>query len=155
MRNSAWSKGFGHVVERPELESLDRGVDRPVRGDHDHRHVRETLADRFQNLHAVELRHAQVRDQNIDVMFGHGLEHRLAVGDAVHLVPIVLQLRFENAPQIVLVVGDENLFVFGHEPECSAAWSAVQTLRVHTQLAAANRCSAARITVARFFRARS
>jgi hypothetical protein len=86
-------------------------------------------------------------------MLGHGLEHRLAVRDTVHLVPVMLQLCFENTPQIVLVVGDENLFVFGHGSQCSAAWSAVQTPRVRAQLARASRCSAARITVARFFRA--
>jgi len=38
----------------------------------------------------------------------------------MHLVSVVLQLRRQDATQIVLVVGDENLFVFGHGPECSA-----------------------------------
>jgi hypothetical protein len=67
----------------------------------------------------------------------------------------VLQLCLQDSAQVVLVVGDEDLFVFSHGPECSAAQSAVQTLRVAAQLAAAKRCSAARITVARFFCARS
>ena len=62
-------------------------------------------------------------------MFLHGLEHGLPVGDAVDLVSVVLQLRFQDAAQIVLVIGNENLFVFAHGPKCSAAWSAVQMLR--------------------------
>ena len=77
------------------------------------------------------------------------------VSDAVHLISVVLQLSFQDAAQVVLVIGNENLFVFAHGPECSAAWSAVQMLCDRLQLAAASRCSAARITVARFFRARS
>jgi hypothetical protein len=88
-------------------------------------------------------------------MFGHGLEHGFTVGDAVHLVSITLQLSLQDAAQIVLVIGNENLFVFAHGPKCSAAWSAVQMLRDRDQLAAVSRCSAARITVARCFRDRS
>jgi len=89
------------------------------------------------------------------VMLRHGLQHSLTVGDAVDLVSVTLQLRLQDAAQIVLVIGNENLFVFAHGPECSAACSAVQMLHDRAQLAAASRCSAARITVARFFRARS
>jgi hypothetical protein len=67
----------------------------------------------------------------------------------------VLQLSPQDATQIVLVISNENLFIFAHGPKCSAASSAVQMLSDWVQLAAANRCSAARITVARFFRDRS
>ena len=117
---------LGHVVERAQLQRLDRGVDRPVRGDHDHWHVGKTLADGLEHLHPIELRHAQVGDQNIDVMLCHGLEHGLPVGDTVDFVSVVQQLRLQDAPQVVLVIGNENLFGFTHSPECSADWSGVQ-----------------------------
>jgi hypothetical protein len=41
----------------------------------------------------------------------------------------VLKLRLEDAAQVVLVIRNEDLFVFAHGPECSARGAGVQTVR--------------------------
>ena len=81
-------EGLGDVVEGARLERLDRVVDGAVRGEHDHR-PRGIVAERgAEQIHPVDLGHAQIGDHQVDVVLLEEGERRLAVLRGVDLVAV-------------------------------------------------------------------
>jgi hypothetical protein len=99
------------VVERAELERLDRGVDGPVRGDHDDRELGVLLYRFAEERHPVDLRHLQVGDDEIDVVLSQEREPLLAVLCEEHVIAVARQLGGEDLSQIRLVVDDQDLLL--------------------------------------------
>ncbi len=95
------------VVEGAGLDRLDGLADRAVRGDHDDRRVRVQLRGGAQHLHAVGPGHPQVGDHDVDI--GEALDRLEARRRLDHLVALAPEQRDEHAPQVLLVVRDENL----------------------------------------------
>ena len=100
------------VVEGAGLDRLDGVADRAVGGHHDDRHVRVGPHRGAQHLHAVEPRHPQVGDHDVDaVERGHRLG---AVGGQHHVVAVALEDGGEDAPQVRFVVGHQDADGLGH-----------------------------------------
>ena len=67
----------------------------------------------LRELHAVDLGHAQIADHQIDVVLLEHAERLLAVFRRVHVVAVAFELGAEHAPQVRLVVDDQDLFSLG------------------------------------------
>ena len=102
-------EGLRDVVERPRLERRDRAVHRAVGGDDDDRDVGELGGDPPQQLHPAELRHHEVRHDHVHRRLLQDAERLLAVCGGGDLVPLALQHRGEDAPDVHLVVDDEDV----------------------------------------------
>jgi hypothetical protein len=74
---------LGQVVVGAGLDGLDGGLDGPLRGEDDQRHVRVLVLQRVQQLQAVHARHHEVRDDDRRAERRHLLERLLAVRRAV------------------------------------------------------------------------
>ncbi len=72
------------------------------------------LDHELEQRHPVELGHAQIGDEHIDVILAQHFLGGSAVADGEHLVPIPLELRLEHAPEVRLVIRDEDLLLLGH-----------------------------------------
>ena len=64
-----------------------------------------------QEVHPVDLRHAQIGDDEVDVVLSQEEEAGLAVLGRVHLVAVAGELRGEYAPEVRLVVDHEDLLL--------------------------------------------
>ena len=53
-------------VEGAELHGLDRGIDRSVRGEHDHFEIRVQLPSALEQREAAHARHLQIRDHEVE-----------------------------------------------------------------------------------------
>ena len=100
---------LGDEVERAALEGLDGGVDRPVRGDEDDGQLRLDLERPLEERHAVDLRHLEVGDDEIDVVLAEQVQPLLAVLRGQRVVPVARELRGEDLPEVRFVVDDEDL----------------------------------------------
>jgi hypothetical protein len=99
------------VVERAELDRLDRRVDAAVGRQQDHGQVRLVDRQRLQQADAVEVRHAQVGDHHVEGPLRRRLdaaESRRAVGLGVDLVALLPQQRPEDLAQVGFVVDEED-----------------------------------------------
>jgi hypothetical protein len=99
-------------VARPELDGVDRVVDRRVPADHDDRQVarRLLLADPLEGLEAAHLRQLHVEDAEVDgrERAREDLEAALGALGAEDAVALALQHELERPPDVLLVVDDED-----------------------------------------------
>ncbi|KAF5043247.1 hypothetical protein DSECCO2_504230 [anaerobic digester metagenome] len=78
-------------IESPVLQGRDRGLDVSVSGDHDGRGVHALLAHGHEHAHAVEARHPDVQENEVEVpVQGHGQALSPAAGFG-HLPALVLE----------------------------------------------------------------
>ena len=71
---------LGQVVVGAFLDRLDRGLDRPLRGEQDDRDVAHLIAQRLEQREAVHARHDHIGDDDAGTERGDALERFLAVG---------------------------------------------------------------------------
>ena len=102
-------EGLGDEVERAALERLDGGVDRAVRGDEDDGKLGLDLERALEERHAVDLRHLEIGDDEVDVVLAEEMQTLLAVLGGQDVVAVARELRGEDLPQVRLVVDDEDL----------------------------------------------
>ncbi|CBH24311.1 Transcriptional regulatory protein containing a sigma-54 interaction domain [Salinibacter ruber M8] len=95
-------------VERPQLGRLHGGLDGAVAADHEDRHLVALVGDRFENLHAVHLRHLHVEDHQVVGILAEGHQRLLPVDRLLHAKVLVLQNFAERPPDARLVVYDQN-----------------------------------------------
>ena len=57
---------FGDIIQSSELHRIDRALDRPVRCDHNHAEAGVNLFSSFQQFYAVDIRHYQITDKDIN-----------------------------------------------------------------------------------------
>ena len=107
---------LGHVVVGPGVERRDL-VGLPVAdGQDDHRYVRER-ADATDHLGAIEIRQAEVQEDEVERDLGSGDDRLLAVRRGLHLVAVGLEAGPQRAPDLRFVVDDEHA---GHAPRSVA-----------------------------------
>ncbi len=110
-------EGLGEILVSPGLDGLDGTLDRGVAGDHHQLGLLVVLAHVPDEVHAADLRHLQIRD---DELGGRGLEMRYGLRDARgrgHPVALDLEVPAEHLQRALRVVHDENrpvLFAGGH-----------------------------------------
>ncbi len=100
---------LGEVVEGPELHRLHRGIYGAEGGEHDDDRRRRPLLDRREHLETGHARHLQVGDHQLGRLLLEKPQAGLAVRSGVDVVPLLLQVVLENAPQRTIVVDDEDL----------------------------------------------
>ena len=100
-------------IERALLGGLDRGADRPVAGDDDHRQRVVHRAQTIEHLDAVHARHLHVEQHEVRRLTFSEREAFLAGRRADDVVPFVLEGHFERVADRRLVVDDKNA-EFGH-----------------------------------------
>ena len=69
-----------HEVERAETGGLDRGRDRAVAGDHDHRQLGLALPQLGQDLEPVHARHLDVEQHGVGLQRLHAVWRRFRAG---------------------------------------------------------------------------
>ena len=95
-------------IEGPVLQGRDRGLDVAVAGDHDDRRVHALLAHGHEHAHAVEARHPDVQENEVEVpVQGHVQALRPAAGLG-HLPALVLENAAQRRADVLLVVDDED-----------------------------------------------
>jgi hypothetical protein len=96
--------GFGQVIERAELDRLNRALDRAVAGDDDDDDVREATADGAEKLGGLQAGHVDVGQKQLDLRaFENGLSLFAAIGgaDFVAFADEELRERLEHDPVFV------------------------------------------------------
>ena len=99
---------LGQVVIRAVADRLDRRIDRAVRGHHDHLGLGLRGADRVEQREAIELGHAQIGDDDIDVAGGHGLERGDRRTERGRGEPLIDEAVGERLGHRELVVDDDH-----------------------------------------------
>ena len=82
-------------------------------GEHDHRARGIVAEGAAEQIHPVELGHAEIGDDEVDVVFAEKRETGFAVLRGVDLVPVARELRGEDATEVRLVVDHEDLLLLG------------------------------------------
>jgi hypothetical protein len=99
---------LGDVVERAVFERLDRGLDGAVRGDEDEREARLVGLDPAQQAHAVDHRHLEVADHEVEQLVLELRDRRGPVLRGVDLVAHALEVGRQHLPDGRLVVDDQD-----------------------------------------------
>ncbi len=103
-------EGLGQVVLGAELDAAEHAVELVEGRDHDHRQVakRGVGLDLPEHAIAVELRHHDVEQDEIDRLLGQHPQGRRAVESRDRIVAEQLQLLLEQVDVQGLIVGDQN-----------------------------------------------
>ena len=102
-------EGLREVVVRAAPDRLDGGVDRAVRRHDDDGPLRRDLARRRDELEAVDVRHAQVRDDGVERLAQ--LRERLgARRRGRHFVAAIGETLRDHAAHVAIVIDNENAF---------------------------------------------
>ena len=97
------------VVLGAQLQRLHRGVDRALRGHHDRGNQAPAFGHALEQPDAVEHRHAQVREHQVDRLALDHLQGLLAVDRRESTVPELAQHDLEDANHVGLVVDDQHV----------------------------------------------
>ena len=100
-------KRLGQVIIGLGLGGLDRGHDRVLRRDHDHRQVGPVLTDLGQHLQPVAIGHHHVRDHHIAFALADPAHQRGQRRGRVHLAPGPRQGLCQNGADRAVVIGDQ------------------------------------------------
>jgi hypothetical protein len=107
-------KGLGDVREGAALHRLDGRLERHEAGDHDHLGVRVQRAAALEDLHAVDLLHLQVGQDDVEgLLLQQPQRVRPALGRG-DLVALLAHHVLEVAQRHALVVDDEQPDRFVH-----------------------------------------
>jgi len=98
---------FGKIVESLRLGGLDRGHDRVLCRDHDHRQAGAVLGDLGKHLQPVAVGHNDVRDHHIAAPLAHPAHQRCQARGGMHPAPRPRQRLCQNRPDRAVVVGDQ------------------------------------------------
>jgi hypothetical protein len=101
---------FLDEVVRAETGRLDRGLDRPVSGDHDHR-ARQTAVPGplLEQRDAVEIGHPDVEQREVRASVAHRLACRVTTVRGGHLVTLVVEDLLDQVADRGLVVDDQDV----------------------------------------------
>ena len=100
-------EGLDEVVVGAGVEALDARLQRVARGEHQDRDV-VALAQAAGDLHAVELRQAEVEDHQVGDERARRVERRLAVERQPDLVALQAQRALEHLRDLLVVLDDEH-----------------------------------------------
>ena len=106
-RSGALERLF-QVIERAELDRLDRARDVAVRREHDDLQLRLRAPHPPQELHPVEARHLQISHEDVKLAREETAMRGLPVARLLHLVPRRLQRFGEEAADVVVVVDHQD-----------------------------------------------
>ncbi len=96
---------FRQIIERPQSQRLDCGVDRGVAGQDDHLSLGARLANLAENLNAGQSRHPQVKQRRVVEPRLERLERRCAVGTYSDFMTQTGQLHLHQVSQVGFIVG--------------------------------------------------
>ena len=98
-----------------DLDRLDRGLDRPMAADHDHRHRRHLGAQLLQDGDAVEFAALQpdVEDYQGRLAGVDGGKRLAAVGGVARRVAFILQHPGNRHPDVGFIVNDQDVMRHG------------------------------------------
>ena len=101
-------KGLGHVVVRPQIQSLDTLIHAVGRREDEHRTNVAARAQAHQHVQAVHLRQTQVQDQKVELV---GCQRRIslcAAGHLVHRVAPSPQRAQQPVGKHLVILRDQN-----------------------------------------------
>ena len=99
---------LAQVIARTEAHRFNRGVGRRERRDHDPENVLIDFLRGTQHVDAAQVRHLDVRDQQVDRLALEQIDGRAAVVGEQHLVAFAPQHDRQELPHRPLIVHDEN-----------------------------------------------
>ena len=99
------------IVVRAVLKPLDLVRKLALRREYDDRYLRslEIPADAPAGFESVDPRHHEIEEYEIGALAPHDLERDLSVLGEHDPVAVLLELKLENAPDMILVVHNEDL----------------------------------------------
>ena len=104
------------VVVGAGVEALDARLDGVARGQHEDRHV-AVVAQQARDVDAVELRQAEVEDDEVGRELARVAERRLAVVARARLVALHAQRAQQDLGDLVVVLDDEHAWwAVEHDP---------------------------------------
>src|SRR6266545_3734783 len=109
---------LGQVVGRAELDAAHHALDVLERRDHDHRNVAQLLValDPRQSLVAVQLRHQDVEQDDVEGLGAKRLQRPAAVLDGGDAVALPLEVvRQDHAVDLVVVDDEDRCRALAHE----------------------------------------
>src|SRR6266511_1003281 len=109
---------LGQVVGRAELDAAHHALDVLERRDHDHRNVAKLLValDPRQSLVAVQLRHQDVEQDDVEGLGAKRLQRPAAVLDGGDAVALPLEVvRQDHAVDLVVVDDEDRCRALAHE----------------------------------------
>ena len=98
------------IVEGAQLHGLDRALDGAVRGQHDDLHLGLLGAHPAQQRHAVQARHLEIGQHQVERLAREQARRGLAVGRLHHAQALALQHLGDEAADSFLVVDDQDAF---------------------------------------------
>src|SRR6185437_3925088 len=101
---------LGEIVVGAELHRRDRRLDGAVAGDDDDFRRVGLRAERLERFEAVHLRHHDVDQGDVERLVAHGLERRLAVADADHVMAAPAEEGGENLREVLFVLAHEDAY---------------------------------------------
>ena len=111
---------FDQVAIDAVLDGLDRGLDVGTAGDEDHREIGVARADVAEEGDAVHVGHRDVGDDALEALGREPLDRGAAVGARLDVEAGVLEEAEQRAPDVRLVVDDEEL-ASGNRPPARGA----------------------------------
>ena len=104
----AQAEGLGDIVEGAELEGLDGGLDLGIARDDDDLGVIALRPHGLQDLDAVLAGHAQVHEDDVELLPGEGPEGGLTVPGSADEVPFPLEPGDDRVGQSWVVLDDQQ-----------------------------------------------
>ena len=101
----AWLRNIG---VRAELHSLHCSGDGSVSGENDHLRDEGPLLHLLEHLHAAQLRHLEIQNNDIEFVHLEFLEGLPTVRGDFSVVPLPSELCFQHSRKVFLVVGDQD-----------------------------------------------
>ena len=121
---------LAQVVHRPELDRLDRGVDRGVAGHEHGLTVRVDIANRAQDVEAADLRHPQVDHHQVGPPRLDQRDGRAAVGTDQHVEAGAFGETRHDVEDTLLVVDDYQQWSWiRHAPPTRSRITAASAVR--------------------------
>ena len=101
-------EGLGEEAIGAPAHGLHRGLDGAVRGEDDHRQLRNALAGLGEHLQAIHVSQPEIEHHRVHLATVHQLERLLAGGDARHLHALGLQAQGDELTQLEVVIHHQH-----------------------------------------------
>jgi hypothetical protein len=101
--------GFGDEVVRPHADRADRRLQAPLPGDDNDGHVRTRAEDSLAQVEAAHLRHAEIGEDNVEVLLSDQLECALGVRRRRDLEAVSTERQLEHIAGLLLIVDDQDV----------------------------------------------
>jgi len=105
-----------HIIEGAEMKSPGDMVKIRCRAVHDHSDTDIVVVDVFHDLVAVDTRHGDVQQHQVETALLEGLDGSFPAASGDHRVTCLFQFQPAGAEPVGIIIDNEDLVVLGHGP---------------------------------------